>query len=104
MTDYTITAARYAKNMMAVRCPSDTGYKTRAACLASYFARNRYSGREHAYIMSPSAAKRFEEHFTKGFGASCFSRTLIPPVPWVETDLETGPGGTIRLSRSIRVF
>jgi hypothetical protein len=24
--------------------------------------------------------------------------------PWVETDIEDGPGGRVRLSRSIRVF
>lgn len=80
MTDktYTVTPARYAKNMMTVRCPSSTGYKTRAACLASYFARNRFSGREHAYLMSKSAAK-FEAHFAAGYDASYRTRELIPP-------------------------
>jgi hypothetical protein len=35
-------------------------------------------------------------------------RPLAPPdhpgVPWVEVDREDGPGGRIRLSRSVRVY
>jgi ATP phosphoribosyltransferase regulatory subunit HisZ len=53
-----ITPARYAKGKMAVHCPSDgSGFKTRAARIASAMP-GRYSNRERAYIMSPSAAKR----------------------------------------------
>jgi hypothetical protein len=76
---YTITPARYAKGMMAVRCPSTDGWKTRAARLAGYFARERYSGREHAYIMTRAAALRFEEHFRAGYDAGSIIRALHPP-------------------------
>lgn len=79
MTTYTIAPARYAKGMIAVRCPSDTGYKTRAACLAAYFARDRWTGRENAYIMTPAAARKFEEHYKAGFDALWFGRGLIAP-------------------------
>jgi hypothetical protein len=82
MTDqmgYTINPARYAKGMMAVRCPSADAYKTRAAYLAEYFARDRYSGRENAYIMSQAAAKKFEAHYAAGWDAGIMVRRLIPP-------------------------
>lgn len=79
MTPYSIWPARYAKNMMAVRCPSTDGYKTRAAYLAGYFARDRYSGREHAYIMSRAAALKFEAHYQAGWDAKTLTRELIPP-------------------------
>lgn len=79
-TPYTIAPARYAKGMMAVRCPSTTGFKTRAACLAGYFSRERWSGRERAYIMSAAAARKFEDHYARGFDASYMMRRLIPPI------------------------
>lgn len=77
MTPYTITDARYAKGKKAVRCPSPDGYKTRAAYLAERLANGRYTNREHAYIMSPAAALRFEKLYTEGWDAS-FSGTLVP--------------------------
>jgi hypothetical protein len=50
--------ARYAKGKIAVRCPPNgTGWKTRAARIASAVS-SRYSHREQAYIMSPSAAAK----------------------------------------------
>lgn len=54
----TFAPARYAKGKVAVRCPSDgSGYKTRAMRIASTVS-GRYSGREHAYIVSPAAARK----------------------------------------------
>jgi hypothetical protein len=79
MTEYTIQPARYAKNMMAVYCPSGDGYKTRAAYLAEYFARDRYSHRKHAYIMSRGAAEKFEAHYLAGWNAKIMTRELIAP-------------------------
>ncbi len=76
---YTIAPARYAKNMMAVRCPSTDGYKTRAACLAGYFANERYSGRENAYIMSKAAAGKFEKYYAAGYSASVMCHRLVAP-------------------------
>lgn len=78
MTPYTITDARYAKGKKAVRCSSPNGYKTRAAYLAERLANGRYTGREHAYIMSPAAALRFEKLYAEGWDAS-FSGALVPP-------------------------
>lgn len=81
MTDhaYTISPARYSKGNMAVRCPSSTGWKTRAARLASRLANGRYTGREQAYIMSAAAAKRFEKLYAEGWDASSFSGELQAP-------------------------
>jgi hypothetical protein len=81
MTDYTIQPARYAKNMMAVHCPSSGLYKTRAMYLAEYFARDRFSGRESAYIMSRAAAAKFEAHYLAGWDAKIMTRELIAPRP-----------------------
>lgn len=77
--EYSISPARYAKGKMAVRCPSSTGWKTRAARLAEAIARGRYTGREGAYIMSPAAAIRFERLFLDGWDASPFSYELETP-------------------------
>lgn len=77
---YAVNKARYAKGMMAVRCEKESGWKTRAMCLAEYFSRNRYSGRENAYIMSPSAASKFEKAFKDGYDASYMYRELRPPL------------------------
>lgn len=76
--DYTISDARYAKGMKAVRCPSSTGYKTRAAYLAARLSNGRYTGREHAYIMSAAAAVRFERLYNEGWDVS-FSGVLQAP-------------------------
>jgi len=78
--DYTITKARYAKGKMAVRCPGKDGFKTRAGRVAECTARGRYTGREGAYIMSPSAAARFERLYAEGYdSASIFNYDLEPP-------------------------
>lgn len=77
--DYTIGKARYAKGMLTVRCPSSTGYKTRAARLIGDGLKCRFSGREGAYIASPSKVRRFETLFANGWDASSFSGELIEP-------------------------
>ena len=64
--------------MAAVRCPSDTGYKSRAARLACAL-NARYSNREGAYIMSQPKARRLSELFNAGWDASTFGRELQAP-------------------------
>lgn len=82
-----VNPARYAKNMMAVRCPSvGSGWKTRAHRLAAALARDRYSGREHAYIMSRPAAARFERLYAEGWDAGFMDRKLIAPPIVSETE------------------
>ncbi|MER9615588.1 hypothetical protein [Mesorhizobium sp. M0207] len=76
---YSIGRARYAKGMLAVRCPSSTGYKTRAARLIGDGLNCRWSGRERAYIASPSKVAKFEKLFAGGWDASSFSGALEAP-------------------------
>ena len=56
--------ARYAKNMIAVRCPSIDGWKSVYGVIAGNITK-RYSGREKAYIMSKAQHKRFVEEIDK---------------------------------------
>jgi hypothetical protein len=76
--DYSMSPARYAKGMLAVRCPSTTGYKTRAARLANALA-TRYTNREHAYILSPNKADRFERLYAEGWDACVITGELEAP-------------------------
>ncbi len=70
--DYTIEAARYANNKLALR-PMDSkdGYTGRAARLINAIAPNaRWSGRECAYIISPAQAKKVIAAFERGADAT----------------------------------
>lgn len=58
--NYSITKARYAKNSIAVRCPSQDGFKTRAAYMVESL-RGRWSNREKAYVLSASKEARVRE-------------------------------------------
>lgn len=80
---YSIGAAQYAgrwngKPQKAVRCPSSTGYKTRAARLVEAL-KGRYSHRERAYIVSPAKAAKFEKLYADGWDASAVTGELEPP-------------------------
>lgn len=57
--NYTSQPARYAKNCIAVSCPSNDMFISAAALLARD-VHARYSHREKAYIMTPGQFKRFE--------------------------------------------
>jgi len=59
--EYSISTAKYAKGKVAIRTPGVDGWKSLAALiLTTDIAPNaRYSGREHAYIVSPAQAARF---------------------------------------------
>lgn len=72
-TDYSISPARYAKGMVAISTASNNGYKSRACCLAADGLGLRWSGRDRAYIASPSQAARFERLHRYGFDANFFS-------------------------------
>lgn len=77
--NYSIQPARYAKGMLAVRCPSNTGYKTRAARLLGDGLKCRYSNRELSYIVPPTKLARFEVLFAEGWDACSFSGKLEAP-------------------------
>lgn len=53
---FTLQPARYAKDTVAIRCPSNTIWKTAAAC---ELGNARYSGRENAYMVSIARAEKF---------------------------------------------
>lgn len=82
---YSIKPAKYAgrwngKPQMAVHCVGDgTGMKDRAQRLIGDGLKGRYSGRERAYIVSPSKAATFERLFADGWDACTWGGTLIPP-------------------------
>lgn len=79
MDDYTVSQARYAKGMMLVRCPSDTGFKSRAARLIGDGLKARWTNRERGYIASPAKVRKFEQLHSEGWDASSIMGTLIPP-------------------------
>lgn len=59
---YTVSPARYAKGVMAVRCtPNGSGWKTLVAVLCSNELNARYSQREQAYMMSPAKVRKLEK-------------------------------------------
>lgn len=107
--DYRISGARYAKDAMAVDCPSQDGWKTRAGRLAEVVARGRWSNREKAYVMSRRAVERFERLFRAGWDASVVVRHLEAPSELLQAvvDAETGRlyadnAGNFRLRRDDR--
>ncbi len=76
--EFTMSPARYAKGMVAVTCPGKDGYKTRAGYLCSSICRERYSGREQAYILSPAQAERFYRLYLEGWDANIFGNLIAP--------------------------
>lgn len=76
---YSVSPARYAKGMMAVRTVGRDGYKSRACYLAERLANGRHSNRARAYIMSPAAAARFVKLYAEGWDANAWTGELIPP-------------------------
>lgn len=81
---YSITPAKYSgrwngKPQMAVSCPSDTMFKSRAARIMCAL-KARYSHRERAFIVSPTKAAKFERLFAEGWDATTFEPKLIAPV------------------------
>lgn len=77
MTDYTITDGRQGK---IIRCPSASGFKTRAARLAaSARVGGLYNHRVGGYAVSLLAAARFERLYAAGYDASYINGLIEPP-------------------------
>lgn len=81
---YSVSDARYAKGKKIVRCPSNDGWKTRAARLAEQLC-SHYTGREHGYVMSPTRARKFIELYAAGWDACSIRKELQPPRDTHET-------------------
>lgn len=58
-TAYSFEDARYAKNCISVKIPSNGDFKSTAAFVADEI-KARYSQREQAYIMTKSQFRRFK--------------------------------------------
>lgn len=76
---YVIGKARYAKGQMTVRGTAPGPYKDRAKRLIGDGLNCRWSGRERAYIASPSKVAKFEALYASGFDASAFSGSIYHP-------------------------
>lgn len=74
----TLSKARYAKGMIAVRINDGGGMKSRAERIMDGLGA-RYSHRENAYILSPAKAERFVNLYRQGFDGSSFAGSLLPP-------------------------
>jgi len=75
---FSVHKARYAKGMMLVQAPSQTGFKSRAQRLLG--ALNfRWTNRERGYVGSPTKVAKFEKLYAEGWDASFFSSELIAP-------------------------
>lgn len=76
---FTIRPARYAKNKVIIHTPSADGWKTRAGRLADALSRGNWTNREKGYVMSPSAAEKFQRAMAGGWDASSITGELRPP-------------------------
>lgn len=78
---YRIGKAKYAKGKMQIQCMSDgTGMKTRAMRLAEAKGiGGRWTNRSKSYIVSPTAAAKFEKMFAEGCDANSFTREIEAP-------------------------
>jgi hypothetical protein len=76
---YIIGRAKYAKGQMAVRCTAPGPYKDRAQRLIGDGLNCRWSGRERAYIASPSKVAKFERLYAAGLEASSITGKLYDP-------------------------
>lgn len=79
---YSVSEARYAKGQLAVRCTAGGPYKDRTQRLIGDGLNCRWSGRERAFIASPSKVAKFEALHAAGFDACSFSGALYPPDDW----------------------
>lgn len=76
--DFIISRARYAKNSIALRAPSENGYKSRAARLAEALG-GRWSNRESSYIMPATREARYRDLYEKGYDGHPFTGKLEAP-------------------------
>lgn len=61
-----ISRARYAKNSIAVHCPSDGGFKTREMRVVEAL-NGRWSNRERAYILAATKEPRLRQLLADGW-------------------------------------
>lgn len=80
---YTISPASYADRKVAVITPGKNGFMTRAGRLARALSRDNYSRREHAYIMSPATAEKFQRAMSGGWDANSYNDELEAPKGFV---------------------
>lgn len=76
--DISIEPARYAKNMMLVKAPSSTGFKSRGDRLAGALG-GKWTNRERGYVMSKAKAEKLRKLYADGWDAEFFGSTLVPP-------------------------
>lgn len=69
---------RNPKPAFAVQCPSNDGYKTRAARLLGDGLKAYYSHRR-GYVVSPTKFAKFEKMYAEGWDASAITGELYPP-------------------------
>lgn len=74
---YTIVATHKPKGAFVVRCPSQDGYKTRAARLAVAL-KGRWTHRNRGYTMSHAKAIKFERLYFQGWDATIMGNLLKP--------------------------
>lgn len=72
---FSMRPARYAKGQVAISVEGKSGYKTRGAYLMGPL-NARYSGREHAYILSPSKAAVWKALAARGYDGGSFGDTI----------------------------
>jgi len=78
---YVISAARYARRYLLIRCTvPDHGFAGRADRLLRYGLACRYTNREHGYIVSVPKAEKFARLYAAGWDANTISGELIAPV------------------------
>lgn len=75
---------RHARGMVAVRCPSVGGWKSRASRLAEAL-RGRWVHRADGYVMTPAKAERLAAMWRDGWDANPYTLKLEPPVPAIES-------------------
>jgi hypothetical protein len=80
MTAFTIHPhrSRSASPQCVVRCPSDDGYKTRAARLAEAL-KGRWTHRAGGYIMSSRKAEQFVTLYGEGWDGCFMQNKLVAP-------------------------
>lgn len=77
---FEIRPARCAKGMMAVHCVKDgSGFKTRAMRIIGDHLNARWSGREKAYIASPTKVEKLKALFANGSDAPVMTGEIYKP-------------------------
>lgn len=78
---FELSPARYAKGKVLIRTEDDNGFMTRQGRLANKLGNGHagYSNREKGWVVSPSAAEKFQRYVRDGWDANSFNGELRPP-------------------------